>query len=151
MRNNLKRRLAAAGAVVVVALVGAGSAFGCDGNRSGQGVLAAQFAKSHEAWHHGGLLALPSAYLGLSTDAIKAQLVSGKTLAQIANAAPGKSAAGLVDYVVVTAKAKLDTGVAAGKLTQAQEDTWLVKLRDKVTALVNGTFAIHADAGWRHH
>jgi hypothetical protein len=148
MRNNLKRRLAAAGAVVVVALVGAGSAFACDGSHAGQGVLAAKFAQSNEGWHHGGLLALPSAYLGLSKDALKTQLASGKTLAQIAIATPGKSAAGLVDYVVAAAKTKLDARVAAGKLTQDRENAWLSTLRDKVTALVNGTFTMHARAAW---
>jgi hypothetical protein len=151
MRNTLKRRLAAAGAVVVVALAGAGSAFACDGSHAGQGVLAAKFAQSHEGLHHGGLLALPSAYLGLSSDSIKAQLASGKTLAQIAGATPGKSAAGLVDYVVAAAKTKLDAWVAAGKLTQDRETAWLAKLRDKVTALVNGTFTMHDRSGWHQH
>jgi ribosomal protein L10 len=126
---------------VVVALVGAGTAFGRDGSRPAVHVVAAQHAKSRIA--RPGLLALPSAYLGLSKDTIKAQLVAGKTLAEVANATPGKSAAGLVDYVVAASTAKLDAWVAAGKITQAKEGALLAKLRPKVTALVNATWTRH--------
>jgi hypothetical protein len=111
------------------------------------GVQAAHFAKHHGFKHHGfehrgfahhgSLLALPAAYLGVSTDALKDQLKSGATLAQIANATPGHSAQGLVDYLVAQAKAKLDAKVAAGKLSQAQENDWLAKLTTWVTAAVN--------------
>jgi ribosomal protein L10 len=96
----------------------------------------------HHGWkhHRGSLLALPAAYLGISTDALKDQLKSGKTLAQVAAATPGKSAQGLVDYLVAQAKTKLDAKVAAGKLTQAQEDAWLAKLTSWVTAVVNGSW-----------
>ena len=137
MSIRLKRRLAAAGVAVVVAFVGAGTAAACHGDqdRAAQGVLAAQFAlRHHGGHHHHGLLSLPSAYLGLSKDAIKAQLASGKTLAQIADATPGKSAAGLVSFVVASVKAKLDPWVAKGKISQAQEDDWLAKLSTKVMA-----------------
>src|SRR5258705_8860327 len=126
MSIRLKRRLAAAGVAVVVAFIGAGTAAACDGDgdHAQNGVMAAKFAIEHHGGHHFGLLSLPSAYLGLSKDAIKAQLASGKTLAQIADATPGKSAAGLVSFVVSTAKTKLDPWVAEGKISQAQEDAW---------------------------
>ena len=144
MSIRLKRRLAAAGVAVVVAFLGAGTAAACDGGGDhGHGVLAAQFALRHDGGHHFGLLSLPSAYLGLSKDAIKAQLASGKTLAQIADATPGKSAAGLVDFVAASAKTKLDTWVANGKINQTQEDAWLAKLRTKVTAAISSTALFH--------
>jgi hypothetical protein len=127
---------------VVVAALGAGTAAACDHGGSAykphHGVKAAQFAKHHGFMHHrGSLLALPATYLGTSTDALKDQLKSGKSLAQIANATPGKSAQGLVDYLVAQAKTKLDAKVAAGKLTSAQENAWLDKLTDWVTAAVD--------------
>jgi hypothetical protein len=132
---------------VVVALGGSGAAIACDhgggGADASRGVMAAKFAMTRHVGHHFGLLSLPSAYLGLSKDAIKAQLASGKTLAQIAAATPGKSAAGLVDYVLAAAKTKLDVWVANQKVTQAQEDAWLAKLRDRVTAGINTTWAFH--------
>jgi hypothetical protein len=143
MFGNPKRRLAAAGVAVVVALGGAGSALACDHDGDSHGVMAAKFAVGHDGWHHRSLLSLPSAYLGVSKDAIKAQLASGKTLAQIADATPGKSAAGLVDYVAAAAKTKLDTWVASGKLSQADENAWLAKLRTKLTAAINATWAVH--------
>jgi hypothetical protein len=149
MREHLKRRLAAATVAVVVALVGAGTAIACDGKRGEHQVLGAKYALGHGLHRH-GLLALPSAYLGVSRDAIKTQLAAGKTLAQIANATPGKSAAGLVDYVVAAAKTKLDARVAAGKLTQAKEDELLAKLRTKLTALVDSVLTKHDRSAWHH-
>jgi hypothetical protein len=136
---------------VVVASIGAGTAAACDHDGSQKTrVLAAQFAmhhKQHHGWkhhgwkhHRGSLLALPAAYLGISTDALKDQLRSGKTLAQIADATPGKSAHDLVGYLVAQAKTKLDAKVAAGKLTQAQESDLLAKVTSWVTAVVNGSF-----------
>jgi hypothetical protein len=134
--------------VTVVALVGAGPAFACDGHRASHDVLAAQHALRLGGGHHARLLALPSAYLGLTTQQIRTQLAAGKTLAQIADATPGHSAAGLVDYVVADVRTKLDRAVAAGKLTQAQETSLLAQVRTKVTALVNADFVrTHA----RHH
>jgi hypothetical protein len=126
---------------VVVAAVGAGTAAACDHNGSHNAqyrVKAARYAPAHH--HRAGLLALPAAYLGLTTDQLRSRLKSGQTLAQIANATPGKSAQGLVDYVLAQAKAKLDAKVAAGKVSQAQESAWLAKLTNVVTAIVNGTW-----------
>jgi hypothetical protein len=143
MALRLERRLAATAVAVVVASVGAGTAAACghDGDAMRSGVRAAHFAKHHGSKHHHhqrvSLLALPAAYLGVSTDTLKDQLKSGKTLAEIANATSGKSAQGLVDYLVAKAKPKLDAKVAAGKLTQAQENDWLDKLTTWVTAAVN--------------
>lgn len=55
---------------------------------------------------HGGPRGLDAAatYLGTTEDALRTQLQSGKTLAQIANATPGKSAAGLIDALVADAR-----------------------------------------------
>jgi hypothetical protein len=145
MALGLRRRLAAAGVVALVALVGAGTAAAC-GDRGGDHAVhsarSAAFAPSHHhhAWHHRGLLAVPAAYLGLTKAQLRDRLASGKTLAQVADATPGKSAAGLVDYVVGLAKAKLDPWVARGKLTADRESAILAKLRDWATAAVSRTW-----------
>ena len=77
------------------------------------------------------------AYLGLDLKALVAQVVSGKSLADVA-VAQGKTASGLVDAIVASVKAKLDVQVAAGKITAAQETDFLAKLQASVTAFVNG-------------
>jgi hypothetical protein len=77
------------------------------------------------------------AYLGLDLKALVAQVVSGKSLADVA-VAQGKTASGLVDAIVASVKTKLDAQVAAGKLTAAQEADFLGKLQTSVTAFVNG-------------
>jgi hypothetical protein len=80
-------------------------------------------------------------YLGLSPAQVAAQLRAGKTLAQIADATPGKSAAGLIEAIVATRKAALAARVASGSLTQAQADARLAHLTSRVTAAVNRTLA----------
>lgn len=76
-------------------------------------------------------------YLGLDLKALVAQVVSGKSLADVA-VAQGKTAAGLVDAIVASAKTKLDARVAAGRITAAQETEFLAKFQTSVTAFVNG-------------
>src|SRR6266566_7270857 len=108
MRLALKRRLAAAGVAVVVALAGsAGTALAChgDGARTANAVTFTTF-QGAGGLHYGGWLGwngrydgsrIVTSYLGLTAAALKADLGAGQTLAQIANATPNKSAQGLVD------------------------------------------------------
>lgn len=86
--------------------------------------------------HFGGLDAAAT-YLGSTAAELRTQLESGKTLAQIAQD-KGKSVDGLIQALVDDAKTHLDAGVAAGRLTQAQEDSMLSDLKQHVTDLVNG-------------
>lgn len=76
-------------------------------------------------------------YLQLDFRGLVTQLRSGKTLADVA-VAQGKTAAGLVDAVVASVKTQLDARVTAGKLTAAQETTFLATLQTNVAKLVNG-------------
>ena len=64
-------------------------------------------------------------------------LDDGKTLAQVAKAR-GKSVDGLVNALVDAAKAELATAVDAGRLTDAQRDSILSGLKERITSLVNG-------------
>jgi hypothetical protein len=82
-------------------------------------------------------------YLGLTETALAAQLQAVKTLAQVADATSGKSAAGLIDALVAHETAELDAAVTAGRITQAQRDEMVPTLKARFTALVNGTRPSH--------
>jgi hypothetical protein len=99
---------------------------------------------------HGGHVDLQAAvaYLGLTAAELRTQLESGKTLAQVATA-QGKTAAGLVDALVAAETKRLDAGVAAGRLTEAQKADKLEGLSARITKTVN---AVLPERGFgRHH
>jgi hypothetical protein len=77
-------------------------------------------------------------YLGLTAAQLRADLMNGQTLVQIA-AAQGKTVTGLEAALVADAKTHLDAAVAAGKLTAAQEATMLADLTSHVADMVNST------------
>ncbi|MGD0453129.1 MAG: hypothetical protein ABSB69_05990 [Solirubrobacteraceae bacterium] len=77
-----------------------------------------------------------TSYLGLSAIQLRAELRSGKTLAQIADATSGKSQAGLVEALVAARKATIAASVKAGTITQAQANALLRNLVSRVTARV---------------
>jgi len=83
-------------------------------------------------------LAAAASYLGISSSDLMTQLQAGKTLAQIANATSGKSAAGLIDALVTHERAELAQAVKGGRITQAQADQITGTLKDRLTNLVNG-------------
>jgi ribosomal protein L10 len=83
-------------------------------------------------------LAAAASYLGITTAQLLSDLQSGQTLAQVASATSGKSADGLIAALVSHETQELDAAVAAGKLTQAQEQEVLATLQQHVTDLVNG-------------
>ena len=90
----------------------------------------------HFGFHRG--LDAAASYLGLSEDQLRAQLESGKTLAQVAQA-QGKTVDGLVTAMVADAKKHLDEAVQAGRLSAAQRTQLLADIEDHIRALVNGT------------
>lgn len=88
---------------------------------------------------HGDDLNAAATYLGLTVAQVQTELQGGKTLAQIATA-HGKTVDGLVQALYDAEKTELDAAVTAGRLTQAQEDSILSNLKQRITTLVNGTF-----------
>jgi hypothetical protein len=144
----LKRRLAVSAAVLAVIGGSAGTAAACNGDRS-----TAATQTSFMTFHHGGMWpgaslgSTVTSYLGLQPAQIKADLAAGKTLAEIANATPGKSSSGLVDAIVGPFKAKLDALVAANKLSATTESTILAHVNARVTAAVSA----HWHFWWWHH
>jgi hypothetical protein len=79
-----------------------------------------------------------AAYLGLRPAQLRSELRSGRTLAQVADATGGKSAAGLIAALVAVKKAKLAADVAAGRLSQTDENKLLPHLEHRIAAEVNG-------------
>jgi hypothetical protein len=77
-------------------------------------------------------------YLGLSQSELVTKLQNGKSLADVAKD-EGKPVEGLIDAMVADAKTHLDRAVEDGNLTQSQADDILSRVKQHVTALVNGT------------
>jgi hypothetical protein len=82
-------------------------------------------------------LAIAAGYLGLGGAQLRADLRSGRTLAAIADATPGRSHAGLIEALVAATKRRLDARVAAGALTPAQEKARLRRLLRRVQRMVS--------------
>ena len=80
-------------------------------------------------------------YLGLTPARLQAELEHGQTLAQLAEASPGKSKAGLTDALIAARRQKLASGVAAGRLTEARSAKRSMHLQMRIEALVARKFA----------
>jgi polyhydroxyalkanoate synthesis regulator phasin len=89
--------------------------------------------------HRGMGLEAAAKYLGITEAALRTQLESGKTLAQVAKDR-NKSVDGLVTALVADKKARIEQAVKDGHLTQAQADELVAGIKEHVTAMVNGRF-----------
>jgi hypothetical protein len=91
--------------------------------------------------HHGpghvADLSTAASYLGVTAAELRTSLESGKSLADVAKA-QGKSVDGLVAALVDAAKQRLNDDVSAGRLTDAQRQSILADLEQRITDLVNG-------------
>ena len=76
-----------------------------------------------------------ASYLGLTRQELRAELRSGKSLAEIATD-HGKTVDGLVDAITAPAKERLDRAVANGRLTRERADQILARLTDAVERAV---------------
>ena len=144
MKLRSRTTFAVTGAAVAIA-AGAGGALGAgSGGGSGPGTGTAfegggpGIAIGFHGAGPGGPPAAIADYLGLTEDELRAQLESGKTLAQIASA-QGKSVSGLEEVIYADAKTHLDQAVTDGKLTAAQEQTMLAELKSHLDEIVNNT------------
>jgi AraC-like DNA-binding protein len=88
-----------------------------------------------------GALHVAGSYLGLTDRQLLADLASGKSLAQIAQAR-GKSVSGLEQALTNAAKARLDRLVSAGVITNAREQRLLTRLSAKISRLVNRSLPV---------
>src|SRR5882724_11337167 len=145
---HLRTRSIAAGAIVVLSVMGAGAALGAGTNKgkgsskSATAALATTQSRAN-AGHGNGIRGgddfdAAVAYLGLTAAQVQTDLAAGKTLAQIAAATSGKSTDGLIAALVTHEKAEIAAKVTAGTITQAQADAVIPTLTAHFTALVNG-------------
>ncbi len=87
---------------------------------------------------HSDKLSTAATYLGVTEVQLRADLESGKTLAQVAKDR-GKSVDGLIQAMTKAEQQELDAAVAAGRLTKDQEQSMLSDLKQRITDFVNGT------------
>jgi hypothetical protein len=88
--------------------------------------------------HHGDGIGVAATYLGITVDSLRTQLEAGKTLAQIANATSGKSAAGLIDALVADATTRFGANAPAD-------------LRQRIADMVNGALPPRGMGPRGHH
>lgn len=121
---NVRPRTAAAVAAVVALTAGAGGALAASQHGRGATRTAA--------------VGPVATYLGLTPAKLRAELVAGKSLAQIATA-QGKSVSGLENVIYTTVQTRLDRAVANGRLTAAREQRLLATLKAHLDDIVNHT------------
>src|SRR5207247_1944651 len=84
-----------------------------------------------------------ASYLGVSSSQLAARLAAGQSLAQVADATPGRSASGLINAIVAAKRETLAGARAAGTVTQTRQTALLASLRKRVGRLVKRSFAPH--------
>jgi hypothetical protein len=92
--------------------------------------------------------AAATAYLGISEPTLRAGLAAGKSLGAIADATPGKSAAGLKAAIIAADTTALDAQVSAGTITSAQEQQRLATLSSRIDAVLQRTWTGSAGGNW---
>ena len=85
-----------------------------------------------------GLMANAAKDIGISEQALRSELASGKTVAQVATE-HNVSAATLISELESTAKTELTQDYTSGKITSAQETNRLSRLQAMVTNFVNNS------------
>jgi hypothetical protein len=93
-----------------------------------------------------------SGLLGITSDELKTELRSGKSLAEIATE-KGVDTQKVIDAIVAEMTEKVNEKVAEGRITQDQADTMLANAVERVTAMVNGEHPARAfghENGERH-
>ncbi len=85
------------------------------------------------------LVAVAARALGLDQPTLVSTLNGGKTIADVAKE-KGVALDKIVDAFLAPRVEILKNAVAAGRLTQAQADTWLATMKANVTAQLNATF-----------
>lgn len=76
-------------------------------------------------------------YLGLTAPKLRADERAGKSLAQIAQATPGKSEAGLVQAILAAREQQYRAAVKAGKLSASGESARIAALQKRLGAYVH--------------
>jgi hypothetical protein len=129
---NDKQKVATA--IIATALaVGGGGALAS--GHSGSGTKSNTSAAAAHNDSHLGPLSVAATYLGVTTDALRTQLASGKSLADVADA-QGKSVSGLEAALLANLKTDLDADVTAGRITSDRETEILANAKTQIAAQV---------------
>jgi hypothetical protein len=80
---------------------------------------------------------LASVYLGIPVAQLRADLEGGRSLAQVADATSGRSAAGLVAFLVAQRKERLASKLASGRISKAQAEARSARLVRRITRAVD--------------
>ena len=83
--------------------------------------------------------AAAAAYLGTTAADLETKIRAGQTLAQIANATPGKNRDGLVSALIADATAKIDAAQKAGTITADQATQLKANLSTRIAQEVDTT------------
>ena len=102
------------------------------------------FGHGGPGFHAGVGLDAAASYLGLGEDALRTQLQSGKSLADVAKA-QNKDVAGLKAAMKSALTKRLDQAVTDNKLTAAQRTKILAEVDERLDDLVNGTLPKRPD------
>ena len=141
---NDKQKVATA--IIATALaVGGGGAL-ASGHNGGSAKSTAT-TKSSKSDSHLGPLSVAATYLGLTTDALRTQLGTGKSLADVATA-QGKPVSGLEDALLANLQTDLDADVTAGRITSDRETQILANARTQIAAQVARTGGAGGHAGF---
>lgn len=95
------------------------------------------------AGHHPGIFGrrslglIAASYLGVPPAQVRSELRAGRTLAQIADATSGKSAAGLVQALILARREAVQGAVASGAIPQAKADELKSRLPQRMAKAVN--------------
>jgi hypothetical protein len=84
------------------------------------------------------LVNISARYIGLTPKALRAELKTGKSLAQVA-VAHGKTAAGLKDALLKPFEQRLDKARAAGRISSADVQTRLARISARLEMIINKT------------
>ena len=135
----LESALKAAAADRVDAAVAAGRLTQEQANRLKQRIQSAEPGGLFRVGHrHGrrGIFKAAADYLGLTPTQLFQQLRAGNSLADVAKA-QGKTVDGLEQAILAAAKTRLDQAVANNRITAAQEQNALDRLKGRLDTLVN--------------
>lgn len=80
--------------------------------------------------------AVALSYLGLSRDQVRSRLRAGRSLGEIADATPGRSASGLIDAILAKAAELAAPKTATGHLSKGAQAARLARIRKRVSAVV---------------
>lgn len=157
VRRSLRQKVFAGAAVLALLAGGALAAVSATGqknthkdrNKVRQARLADRAAGAGRIGHAHDL-ATAATYLGLPSARLEGELRAGKTLAQVADATSGKSAAGLIEALVAAKRSRLSA--AAAKLPQrVSAEVNRVGLRARAATPVNRAARLRSLlAGPRH-